>query len=64
MAVLAYYRCEWTDISDNDFEYKLKLTEDLNELIRKCCVDKMNVPNAAKEIKIFLDTTKQPRSKS
>lgn len=54
MAVLAYYRCEWTDISDDDQEYRFALTTEVDALLMRCCKDKMNVPNAAKEVAIFI----------
>ena len=53
MAVLNYYRSEWTDISDDDFEYKLVLTNELKELLWACMRRKTNIPNAAKEVEIF-----------
>lgn len=56
MAVLTYYRVEWTDISDDDQEYRLKLTVELDELIKQCRKDKVNVPNAAFEVFIFMQT--------
>lgn len=59
MAVLAYYRCEWTDISDDDNEYRFALTREVDELMRKCCEQKLNIPNAAKEISIFMEMTKE-----
>lgn len=57
--VLAYYRCEWTGVSDDDHEYKIRLTADLDGLIKQCFRDKMNVPNTAKQIEIFLLTMKE-----
>jgi hypothetical protein len=53
MAVLNYYRSEWTEISDDDFEYKLVLTNELKELLWACMRRKTNIPNAAKEVEIF-----------
>jgi len=53
MAVLNYYRSEWTDISDDDVEYKLVLTDELKELLWACMRRKTNIPNAAKEVEIF-----------
>jgi hypothetical protein len=49
MAVLNYYRSEWTEISDDDFEYKLVLTNELKELLWACMRRKTNIPNAARE---------------
>lgn len=54
MAVLAYYRCEWTDISDDDKEYRFSLTTEIDLLLKRCCKEKMKVPNAAREIAIFM----------
>jgi len=61
MAVLAYYRCEWTDISDDDKEYRFALTTEIDALLKRCCKDKMKVPNAAKEVAIFMETAKERR---
>lgn len=55
MAVLAYYRCEWTDVAQDDSEYKLRLTTELDTLISRCHREGANVPNAAKEVGIFLE---------
>jgi len=55
MSVLAYYRAEWTDVSDNDDEYRLLVTKELQTLVKACFRRKMNVPNAAKEVEIFVD---------
>jgi len=55
-AVLAYYRGEWTDIHDNDLDYKLRITVELDQLIRECFLSSTNIPNAAKEVSIFLQT--------
>jgi hypothetical protein len=59
MAVLSYYRCEWTEISDEDNEYRFSLTKEVDELIRSCCRSRMNIPNAAKEVSIFMDAIKE-----
>lgn len=59
MAVLAYYRCEWTDISDED--YRLAITADLNLLIKNCCHKKTTIPNAAKEVDIYIKTFEMPK---
>lgn len=61
MAVLAYYRCEWTEISDNDQEYRFLLTAEIDALLKRCCEDKVNVPNAAKEVAIFMEMSKEPK---
>lgn len=53
ITVLNYYRSEWTDISDEDREYRLVLTADLKSLLRGCMRRNTNVPNAAKEVEIF-----------
>jgi hypothetical protein len=55
MAVLAYYRCEWTDISQDDREYKFRLTAELDRLISRCHRERVNIPNAAKEMGIFME---------
>jgi len=55
LSVLAYYRAEWTDISDEDNEYPLFVTKDLQSLIDGCMRRKTSIPNAAKEVHIFLD---------
>lgn len=54
-SVLAYYRSEWTDVSDDDQEYGIALTNDLRRLIRNCLSTGCSVPNAAKEVEIFLN---------
>jgi hypothetical protein len=59
MAVLTYYRCEWTDISDDDHEYRFALTTEVDALLRRCCKDKANIPNAAKEVAIFMEISKE-----
>lgn len=59
MAVLAYYRCEWTDIDDNNIDYKIRLTTELDQLIECSYKDKMNIPNAAKQIEIYFLTMKE-----
>lgn len=53
-SVLAYYRSEWTDVSDDDQHYCIALTNDLRRLIRNCLSTGCSVPNAAKEVEIFL----------
>lgn len=55
MSVLAYYRSEWTDISDDDVSYRLFVTTELEHLIKNCMKRRTNIPNAAKEVEIFLD---------
>jgi hypothetical protein len=55
MSVLAYYRSEWTDVSDDDTGYRLLVTNELEQLIRGCLKRGTSVPNAAKEVEIFLD---------
>lgn len=55
MSVLAYYRSEWTDVPDDDKEYRLLVTKELEQLIRGCLRRGTSVPNAAKEVEIFLD---------
>lgn len=54
MAVLAYHRCEWTDIDQEDREYKIRLTTDLNRVLERCYQSRSSVPNAAKEVGIFM----------
>lgn len=54
MAVLAYYRCEWTDVGEDDEEYMICFTQELNHLLKRCYRQKTKVPNAAKEVSIFL----------
>lgn len=55
LSVLAYYRAEWTDISDEDNEYRLFVTKELRDLINGCMRRNTSVPNAAKEVHIFLN---------
>jgi hypothetical protein len=55
MSVLTYYRSEWTEVSDDDRDYRLFVAEELKTLIRTCMKRGLNVPNAAKEVEIFLD---------
>jgi len=55
MSVLSYYRSEWTEVSDEDKGYRLLVTDDLHLLIKTCMKRGLNVPNAAKEVEIFLD---------
>ena len=62
MAALAYYRCEWTDISDDDKEYRFILTAEIDSLLKQCCKAKMNIPNAAKELSLFMkEVSKESR---
>jgi len=59
MTVLTYWRAEWTDISDNDKEFTIKITDEIDYIIKKCYKSKINAPNAAKEIsKFFKNKTK------
>lgn len=58
-SVLAYYRGEWTSVHENDNEYKLHLTVELDQLIRECFVSSIKIPNAAKEVSIFLKATSE-----
>jgi len=55
MSVLAYYRSEWTDVPDEDKDYRLLVTSELERLIKACMRRGVNVPNAAKEVEIFMD---------
>ncbi len=55
LSVLAYYRAEWTDISDEDSDYRLFVTKELQNLIDGCMRRKTSIPNAAKEVHIFLN---------
>jgi hypothetical protein len=59
MAVLAYYRCEWTNIDDQDRDYKIKLTTELDQLIENSYKNRMNVPNASKQIELYLTLLKE-----
>lgn len=54
ISVLAYYRSEWTAVADSDNKFRLVLTPDLEELLLGCFKRKTSVPNAAKEVEIFL----------
>lgn len=54
MAVLAYYRSEWTDVSDDDRKYRLLVDKDLEKLLLACMRSRTEVPNAAKEVATFL----------
>lgn len=54
MAVLCYWRAEWTNIDDEDGTYKLIVADDLRMLIKKCFVQKLNIPNAARKIAVFM----------
>ena len=54
LAVLAYYRAEWTEISDEDGDYRLFVTKELQDLIDGCMRRNTSIPNAAKEVHIFL----------
>lgn len=58
MAVLTYFRCEWTDVSRDD-NYGLRLTPELKRLIGRCYEQGTPVPNAAKEVGIFLEITEE-----
>lgn len=53
--VLSYYRSEWTDIPDDDANFKLLLNEELKKIISTCMKRGVNIPNAAKEVEIFFD---------
>jgi len=55
MAVFSYYRAEWTDIAHDDERHKIVLTEDIRSLIRGCLRSGSPVPNAAKEVELFLN---------
>lgn len=52
--VLRYYKSEWTDVSDEDDRYMLLMSKELEQLIRECLRRGVSVPNAAKEVDIFL----------
>lgn len=52
--VLRYYKSEWTDVSDEDDRYMLLVSKELEQLIRECLRRGVSVPNAAKEVDIFL----------
>jgi hypothetical protein len=54
MSVLRYYRSEWTDVSDEYDGYMLLVPKELRQLIRECLRRGVSVPNAAKEVDIFL----------
>lgn len=54
ISVLNYYRSEWTDVSDDDNKYQLIVTDELENILLSCIRSKMNIPNAAKEVEIFL----------
>lgn len=54
ISVLAYYRSEWTDVADDDDKFRLLVTEDLEDLLLGCLKRKTSIPNAAKEVEIFL----------
>lgn len=64
MAVLIYYRSEWTDVKDDDADYKFILTKEINELIMQCFIDKTNISNAAAQVKIFIDSIEHTYKKS
>ena len=53
ICVLAYYRCEWTEVSDEDPEYDIRITREIRWLIRECWSRGVPAPNAAKELHIF-----------
>lgn len=55
MSVLAYYRSEWTDVSDEDRDFSIILTKDLRRLIRNLMRSGSNVPNAAMDVRIFME---------
>ena len=54
ISVLAYYRAEWTSVSDDDKKFRLVVTPELEELLMGCLKRKTSIPNAAKEVEIFL----------
>jgi hypothetical protein len=54
MCVLTYYRSEWTDVADDDEQHVIAITREVRHLIRGCWSRKTPVPNAAKEVDIFL----------
>jgi hypothetical protein len=62
MAVLSYYRAEWTDIAHDDEQHKIVLTEDVRGLIRGCFRGGSPVPNAAKEVELFLNLSSSKHS--
>lgn len=55
MRVLSYYRSEWTDVSDEDRLFSIVLTRDLKKLIKDCMDQGINVPNAARDVRYFLE---------
>lgn len=61
ISVLAYYRSEWTDVSDDDNKYRLMVTEGLEDILFSCLRANMNIPNAAKEVEIFLSMESKNR---
>jgi hypothetical protein len=54
MNVLSYYRCEWTDIRDEDTEYRIAITSELDKLIRSDYDSGINIPNSSMNVKIFM----------
>lgn len=54
MMVINYFYSEWYDSCIN--LKKLKTKTELDKLIYSCYKENVNVPNAAKEIEIFLQT--------
>lgn len=59
ISVLAYYRSEWTDIPDDDKKFRLVATRSLEELLMSCMRGGTSVPDAAKQVQIFLSTAAQ-----
>lgn len=55
ISVLMYYKSEWTDISGDDTSHRFTVTNELEQIIKDCIKRGTNIPNAAKEVEIFLD---------
>jgi len=55
VGVLTYYRTEWTDVSDKDREYKVLVSDQIQDLIFECFKSGYNIQNAASEVKQFFN---------
>lgn len=56
MRVLSYCRSEWTDVSDEDRLFSIVLTRELKRFIEDLMDHGINVPNAAREVRYFLES--------
>lgn len=59
ISVLTYYRAEWTDVSDDDKNYRIFVDKALGDLLMGCMHRKVCIPNAAKEVAVFFERSEK-----